>query len=102
MKRKLVDILAALAISAVIVLAAVGVYNYCSSVSAEARDVTYVICSGLGPGTSTIKVDGFRLTASGFSGLDPDGKRQYFIKDANQTCYTVSEKQYEKSKSKQG
>lgn len=102
MKRKLVDILAALAFSAISILTAFGVYSYLSNVFAEARDVTYVICSGLGPGTSAIKVVGFRLSASGFSGLDPDGERQYYIKDANQTCYTVSEKQYEKSKSKQG
>lgn len=100
MKSKLVDILAALAISVVIVLAAVGIYNHVSSVFVKARAVTYVICSGLGPGTSAIKVVGFRLSASGFSGLDPDGERQYYIKDANQTCYTVSEKQYEKAKAR--
>ena len=100
MKRKLVDILAALAISAVIVLAAVGIYNYVSSMFAKARAVTYVSCSGMGPGIAVVKVVGFRIESFGFSGLDPEGERQYYIKDVNQTCYTVSEKQYEKTKSR--
>lgn len=101
MKSKLVEILAALYISAVVGLAAVGIYNYDSSMYTKARAVTYVSCSGMGPGIAVVKVAGFRIESFGFSGLDPEGERQYYIKDVNQTCYTMSEKQYEKTKPRQ-
>lgn len=60
--------------------------------------VTIVTCSNYVHAPVAMKVREFNKEADGFSGIDPEGKRQYYMKDVNETCWTMSEMEFDKAK----
>ena len=72
--------------------------SLCLSVYLFKQDgMTIVTCSSMAHKPLAMKVKGFRLEESGFSGIDTEGKRQYYFKDVNETCYTMSEMEFDKA-----
>lgn len=66
--------------------------------STSEKGVTVVTCSNFSHAPVAMKVREFNKEADGFSGIDPEGKRQYYMKDVNETCWTMSEEQFDKAK----